>query len=98
MVEPGGDVLEERKNFLEMHSARLTKFIWRFKLTLRSSPHSFLELFLGHCHSGGVDNIMVEIARIAILLQNESARHTRAKCSDFAVFQPDVSIGYQVLM
>jgi hypothetical protein len=65
-------------------------------LTSRSSADALFELFFGNLPRHASNDILVKIASIAVLLENECARNAWPKHGQPDILQPDMSIGYQV--
>jgi hypothetical protein len=98
MIQSRRDIFEESHNLFPVHSARTTQILRLIELTFGTAAESFLELLGRYCMLRRVENVMMEIARIAVLLQDEGARHAWPKIGNLIILQPNMTVGHEVLV
>jgi hypothetical protein len=80
------NVFEKGNNLFKVHATRTMHILWILQLTLGPPPQSLLHLLLCDGSFGRVEDIAMEIAAVAVLLQYESARHARSEAGYLEVF------------
>lgn len=98
MVESSCDIFEEGEDLFELHTPWTVQVIRRIHLAFGASSHTFLELLICDFGTSSIKHIAMQIASIAVLLQNEGAGNAWAKVIDLVGLQPDVPILHEVRM
>jgi hypothetical protein len=89
ICQPGSDVLEQGVNlFWEQPFLDL----WSLRLAPGPAAHLSLELFLGRLLWYLANDILQEVASVAILLKDKGACDAGAEAGELDVFQPDVAV------
>ena len=79
MVQPGGDVLEERIDFLELQLPWTIEVFWWFDLVFGPPSDPVLQPFRSDLRFGRTTDVLMQVSSIAILLENKSTRYTRTE-------------------
>lgn len=95
--QAAGDVAEQGVNLFKGEIARRQQAdAGLFGLSSGPPAHLLLEVFLGGLPGPIANDVIQEVAAVAVLLQDEGACHPGTKPTELDVFEPDVAVGDEV--